>query len=94
MDDTGTGTRPWTASRLWLWRAAATAVGVVLAFAASVALYSIIGEPADAFLLIVMTGAGLVIGLSGNAFSAEPWVRQGAGRWRRGWGSVSAWRWR
>ena len=52
MDDTGTGTRPWTASRLWLWWVAATAVGVVLAFAASVALYSIIGEPADAFLLI------------------------------------------
>src|SRR5215467_7898589 len=46
MDDRSSGTRPWTVSRLWLWWVVATAAGTVLAFAAFVALFSMIGEPA------------------------------------------------
>jgi hypothetical protein len=62
MDGRNSTTRPWTASRLWLRWMAATTAGVVLAFAAFVALFSIIGEPADALFPIIMTGFGLVIG--------------------------------
>jgi hypothetical protein len=41
---------------------AATTAGVVLAFAAFVALFSIIGDPADALFPIIITGFGMVIG--------------------------------
>jgi hypothetical protein len=62
MNGRNSMTRPWTASRLWLWWMAATTVGVMLAFAAFVALFSIIGNPGDALFPIIMTGFGLVIG--------------------------------
>jgi|SRR5215472_963200 len=62
MDDRYVGTRPWTASRLWLWWVAATAAGAVLAFAGFLALFSIIGEPADAVVPFIMAGFGLATG--------------------------------
>jgi len=62
MDGSGTRTRPWTASRLWLRWVAATALGVVLAFAAFVALFSVIGNPGDALFPVLMIGFGTVIG--------------------------------
>jgi hypothetical protein len=63
MDDRYSGTRPWTASRLWLWWVAATAAGAVLAFAALVALFSMIGQPVDAAVPLIMAGFGLGTGL-------------------------------
>jgi hypothetical protein len=62
MDGKNSMTRQWTASRLWLRWMAATAAGVVLAFAAFAALFPIIGDPADALFPIIMTGFGVVIG--------------------------------
>jgi len=78
MDGSGTRTRPWTGSRLWLRWVAATAAGVVLAFAAFVALFSIIGDPGDALFPILMIGFGLVIG----AFQQRV-LRRGLGDARR-----------
>jgi len=63
MDDRSSGTRPWTVSRLWLWWVVATAAGTVLAFAAFVALFSMIGEPAHPAVPLIMAGFGLATGL-------------------------------
>jgi len=49
-------------SRLWLQWVGATALGVVLAFAGFVALFSIIGDPGDALFPVLMIGFGLAIG--------------------------------
>lgn len=78
MNGSGTRTRSWTGSRLWLRWVAATAAGVVLAFAAFVALFSIIGDPGDALFPVLMIGFGLVIG----AFQQRV-LRRGLGDARR-----------
>jgi hypothetical protein len=57
-----TRTEPWTASGLWLRWVGATAIGVVLAFATFVAIFSVIGEPADVLFPVLMIGFGLAIG--------------------------------
>jgi hypothetical protein len=63
MDGRNSMTRPWTASRLWLWWIAATTAGVAVAFAAFIAIFSIIGDPGGALFPVIMTGFGLAIGM-------------------------------
>jgi hypothetical protein len=51
-----------TARGLWLRWVGSTALGVVLAFAAFLAIFLIIGDPGDVLFPILIVGFGLVIG--------------------------------
>jgi hypothetical protein len=62
MDNRGTRTAQRTAWRLWLRWVGATAMGVVLAFAGFVAIFSIIGDPGVVLFPVLMIGFGLAIG--------------------------------
>jgi hypothetical protein len=63
MDGAGTKrAERWSGSRLWLRWVGATALGVVLAFAAFVVIFSITGDPGDSLFPVLMIGFGLAIG--------------------------------
>jgi hypothetical protein len=52
----------WTGVGFWLRWVAATAIGVMVAFAVFVALFSVIGEPGDLLFPVLMAGVGVVVG--------------------------------
>ena len=52
-----------TGIALWMRWVVATAIGMVIAFTAFVAIFSVIGEPSDSLFPVLMAGVGLIVGV-------------------------------